>query len=148
MYREVGGARAFGRLMNRFDVLKQAIAYEAGALVKTIGVAVMAVFRHPAGALRAMLHAQQRLASAPDGLRPLTLKAGLHTGPCIAVTLNDRLDYFGSTVNLAARLEAQSTGDDVVVSAAGFDDPGGREVLSGPRNCFVATRFACPLKGL
>jgi class 3 adenylate cyclase len=75
------------------------------------------------------------------------LKAGLHTGPCIAVTLNDRLDYFGSTVNLAARLEAQSTGDDVVVSAAVYDDPGVRELLSDPRNGFVAKRFAIPLKG-
>jgi class 3 adenylate cyclase len=147
MYREIGDATAFGRVMNHFDVLKQAIADEEGALVKTIGDAVMAVFRHPAAALRAMLHAQQRLASPPDAMRPLTLKAGLHTGPCIAVTLNDRLDYFGSTVNLAARLEAQSTGDDVVVSAAVYDDPGVRELLSDPRNGFVATRFAIPLKG-
>ena len=147
MYREIGDATAFGRVMNHFDVLKQAIADEEGALVKTIGDAVMAVFRHPAAALRAMLHAQQRLASPPDGMRPLTLKAGLHTGPCIAVTLNDRLDYFGSTVNLAARLEAQSTGDDVVISAAVYDDPGVRELLSDPRNGFVATRFAIPLKG-
>ena len=147
MYREIGDATAFGRVMNHFDVLKQAIADEEGALVKTIGDAVMAVFRHPAAALRAMLHAQQRLASPPDGMRPLTLKAGLHTGPCIAVTLNDRLDYFGSTVNLAARLEAQSTGDDVVVSAAVYDDPGVRVLLSDPRNGFVATRFAIPLKG-
>lgn len=147
MYREIGDATAFGRVMNHFDVLKQAIAGEEGALVKTIGDAVMAVFRHPAAALRAMLHAQQRLASPPDGMRPLTLKAGLHTGPCIAVTLNDRLDYFGSTVNLAARLEAQSTGDDVIVSAAVYDDPGVRELLGDPRNGFVATRFAIPLKG-
>ena len=147
MYREIGDATAFGRVMNHFDVLKQAIADEDGALVKTIGDAVMAVFRHPASALRAMLHAQQRLASPPDGMRPLTLKAGLHTGACIAVTLNDRLDYFGSTVNLAARLEAQSTGGDVIVSAAVYDDPGVRELLSDPQNGFVATRFAIPLKG-
>jgi class 3 adenylate cyclase len=147
MYREIGDATAFGRVMNHFDVLKQAIADEDGALVKTIGDAVMAVFRHPAAGLRAMLHVQQRLAAPPDGMRPLTLKAGLHIGPCIAVTLNDRLDYFGSTVNLAARLEAQSTGDDVVVSAAVYHDPGVRELLSDPRNGFVATRFAIPLKG-
>jgi class 3 adenylate cyclase len=107
----------------------------------------MAVFRHPAAGLRAMLRVQQRLASPPDGLPPLTLKAGLHTGPCIAVTLNDRLDYFGSTVNLAARLEAQSTGDDVVVSNAVYADPGVRELLSDPGNGFMATRFAIPLKG-
>src|SRR6185503_4392626 len=103
------------------------IADEDGALVKTIGDAVMAVFRHPASGLRAMLLAQQRLASPPDGLRPLILKAGLHSGPCIAVTLNDRLDYFGSTVNMAARLEAQSTGNDVVISNVVYADPVVRE---------------------
>src|SRR6185503_17183727 len=113
MYREIGDATAFGHVMNHFDVLKEVIAEHDGALVKTIGDAVMAVFRQPSSALKAMLHAQQRLADPNTG-QPLTLKAGVHVGPCIAVTLNDRLDYFGSTVNLAARLEGQSTGEDIV----------------------------------
>ena len=147
MYREIGDATAFGRVMNHFDVLKQAIGDEDGALVKTIGDAVMAVFRQPVAALRAMLHAQKLLANPPDGMRPLTLKAGLHTGPCIAVTLNDRLDYFGSTVNLAARLEGQSTGDDVIISTAVYSDPEVRDLLSDPRNHVTAARFEIPLKG-
>jgi class 3 adenylate cyclase len=147
LYRDIGDATAFGCVMNHFDVLKNAIAGEDGAIVKTIGDAVMAVFRHPAAALRAMLDAQRQLASPPAGMQPLTLKAGLHVGPCIAVTLNDRLDYFGSTVNLAARLEAQSTGDDVVISSAVRADPEVAELLSDPNNGFVATRFEIPLKG-
>src|ERR1041385_4076774 len=101
LYREIGDATAFGHVMNHFDVLKQVIAEENGALVKTIGDAVMAVFRQPASALRAMLHAQQRLASPSNGAQALTLKAGLHSGPCIAVTLNERLDYFWLTGNSA-----------------------------------------------
>jgi class 3 adenylate cyclase len=147
MYREIGDATAFGRVMNHFDILKQVIADEDGALVKTIGDAVMAIFRCPAGAVRAMLHAQQRLADPPEGMQPLSLKAGLHTGPCIAVTLNDRLDYFGSTVNMAARLEGQSTGDDVVISSAVYSDPEVRDLLSDPGNGCSATRFEIPLKG-
>lgn len=147
MYREIGDATAFGQVMNHFDILKQAIGDEDGALVKTIGDAVMAVFRCPAGALRAMLRAQQRLANPPGGMRPLSLKAGLHTGPCIAVTLNDRLDYFGSTVNMAARLEGQSTGDDVVISTAVYSDPEVRELLGDPDEGFSAARFEIPLKG-
>jgi class 3 adenylate cyclase len=147
MYRQIGDATAFGRVMNHFDILKQVIADEDGALVKTIGDAVMAVFRSPAGAVRAMLHAQSLLASPPGGMQPLSLKAGLHTGPCIAVTLNDRLDYFGSTVNLAARLEAQSTGDDVVISSAVYSDPQVRELLGDPHAGFSAARFEMPLKG-
>ncbi len=147
MYREIGDATAFGRVMNHFDVLKQVIADENGALVKTIGDAVMAVFRSPAGAVRAMLRAQQQLGFPAEGMSPLTLKAGVHTGPCIAVTLNDRLDYFGSTVNLAARLEAQSTGDDVVISTAVYSDPEVRELLGDPNQGLSATRFEMPLKG-
>lgn len=147
LYREIGDATAFGRVMNHFDVLKQAIAAEDGALVKTIGDAVMAVFRRPANALRAMIDAQQQLASPPDGLLPLTLKAGLHTGPCIAVTLNERLDYFGSTVNLAARLEAQSHGNDIVISNLVHNDPEVREMLFDPINQLVAQPFEMQLKG-
>lgn len=147
LYREIGDATAFGRVMNHFDVLKQTIAEQDGALVKTIGDAVMAVFRRPANALRAMLEAQERLANPPDGMLPLTLKAGMHTGPCIAVTLNDRLDYFGSTVNLAARLEGQSTGGDVVISTAVYSDPEVRELLNECPAGLSATQFTMPLKG-
>ena len=146
MYREIGDATAFGRVMNHFDVLKQIIAEHDGALVKTIGDAVMAVFRQPSAALKAMLHAQERLAD-PATSQPLRLKAGVHVGPCIAVTLNDRLDYFGSTVNLAARLEGQSTGEDIVISSAVYDDPEVRSFLGEPGQGVVARRFEIPLKG-
>lgn len=122
LYNEIGDAPAFGLVMNHFDVLRAAVRDEGGAIVKTIGDAVMAVFRRPAPAVRAMLRAQRDLA-AFGGSRPLLLRAGIHYGPCIAVTLNERLDYFGSTVNQAARLEGFSTGSDIVVSEAVLADP-------------------------
>lgn len=145
LYREIGDATAFGRVMNHFDVLKKVIAEEDGALVKTIGDAVMAVFRRPSSALKAMLRAQEMLAAPPTGDAPLTLKAGIHTGPCIAVTLNDRLDYFGSTVNMAARLEGLSTGDDVIISKALYDDPELRSFINSEK--LGATAFEMLLKG-
>jgi adenylate cyclase len=145
LYREIGDATAFGRVMNHFDVLKKVITDEDGALVKTIGDAVMAIFRRPVAALRAMLTAQELLAAPPDGMPPLTLKAGIHEGPCIAVTLNDRLDYFGSTVNMAARLEALSTGDDVVISHAIYDDAEVRELMRAEN--LQAVPFEIMLKG-
>lgn len=146
-YREIGDATAFGRVMSHFDVLRQAIADEEGALVKTIGDAVMAVFRSPAAALRAMLSAQRMLASPPAGMQPLTLKAGMHAGPCIAVTLNDRLDYFGSTVNMASRLEGLSTGSDCILSAAVMSDPEVASMLAQTENGLTAERFLMTLKG-
>src|SRR5258705_2774172 len=92
-----------------------------------------------------MLSAQEMLAMPAGGVAPLTLKAGIHTGPCIAVTLNERLDYFGSTVNMAARLESLSSGDDVVISRALYDDPGVRKLIAGEN--LQATSFEMPLKG-
>jgi class 3 adenylate cyclase len=48
---------------------------------------------------------------------PLVLKVGVHHGPAIAMTANGHLDYFGRTVNLAARVAGQSLGGDVVLLA-------------------------------
>ena len=147
LYRRVGDATAFGRVLNHFDVLKKAIADEDGAIVKTIGDAVMAVFRQPAGALRAMLQAQETLASPSASHEPLTLKAGMHVGPCIAVTLNDRLDYFGSTVNLAARLESLSTGSDVIISRSVYEDPDVQDLIDNADGPLSAEPFEMAIKG-
>jgi class 3 adenylate cyclase len=90
---------------------------------------------------------QQKLAAPPDGMQPLMLKVGIHTGACIAVTLNDRLDYFGTTVNLAARLEGLSSGDDVIISDAVREDPEVTEMLSQPEWSLSAAPFEATLKG-
>ena len=145
LYREIGDATAFGRVMNHFDVVRKAIAEHDGALVKTIGDAVMAVFRSAADGLLAMLEVQRALAEPPEGGMPLALKAGLNTGPCIAVTLNDRLDYFGSTVNMAARLEGLSSGADVIISRSVYDDARVRELIES--NGYSADPFEMTLKG-
>jgi class 3 adenylate cyclase len=130
LYRAIGDAPAFGSVSTHFDLLRTEIAEAGGAVVKTIGDAVMAVFRRPVPALRAMLASQRRLAAGEAG-RPLALKAGVHSGPCIAVTLNDRLDYFGSTVNAAARIVGLSSGEDVVLSDAVRSDPEVADLVAG-----------------
>ena len=144
LYRQIGDAPAFGHVMNHFDILRRAINAEGGALVKTIGDAVMAVFRRPLTALKAILRAQKALDEL--GAPPLMLKAGIHTGPCIAVTLNERLDYFGSTVNLAARIQRFSEGGDVVISDAMRRDPEVSEFFEKSGSVRVQS-FAAPLKG-
>jgi class 3 adenylate cyclase len=147
LYRNIGDAPAFGRVLDHFTVLRKAVTAEDGALVKTIGDAVMAVFPRPVAALRAMLSAQDELAGSKTSQLPLFLKAGLHHGPCIAVTLNDRLDYFGSTVNLAARLERYSSGEDVVISDNVFNDPEIALLLFQSGHSLEAERFNERLKG-
>jgi class 3 adenylate cyclase len=122
LYRNIGDAVAFARIREHFDVLRNAIILENGVVVKTIGDAVMAVFDNPASGVRAIIRAAESLGAEPDGLQPVQIKAGLHYGPCLAVTLNDSLDYFGSTVNIAARLGALAHGGDIVISDAAFRD--------------------------
>lgn len=145
LYREIGDATAFGRVMSHFDVVKKSVIEHDGAIVKTIGDAVMAVFRSAADALIAMLEVQRVLAEPPDSSLPLQLKAGLNTGPCIAVTLNDRLDYFGSTVNMAARLEGLSSGADVIISGSVYEDAKVRELIEAEG--LSAIEFDMTLKG-
>ena len=146
LYREVGDAPAFGHVMHHFDVIRDVVAGEGGGIVKTIGDAVMAAFHHPAAALRAALLAQARLGKA--GASPaFPLRVGVHTGPCIAVTLNDRLDYFGSMVNLAARLEGLSTGRDVVVSDTVASDPEVLDWLGTQGDALSRERGETTIKG-
>jgi class 3 adenylate cyclase len=120
LYRRIGDASAFGRVREHFAVLEQAIAFEGGALVNTMGDSVMATFRHPIAALRAVWNAQSKIAEYGEPM--LWLKVGLHQGPCIVVNLNDRLDYFGSTVNITARLPAFSQGGELVFTEEINDD--------------------------
>jgi class 3 adenylate cyclase len=108
-----------------------------GAIVKTIGDAVMAAFARPEDGLAAAVKIQRQVAAfnhdhpVGDGADAVAIKLGLHQGPCIVVTLNDRLDYFGSTVNLAARLQGQSQGGDIVLSQEIAEDPAVAPLLAG-----------------
>ena len=59
------------------------------------------------------------------------MKIGLHAGACLAVTLNDRLDYFGQTVNIASRVQALAAADEIVVTDDVLSLPGARELVAG-----------------
>ena len=125
LYERVGDATAYNMVRKHFALLAALVRDHDGAVVKTIGDAVMASFSDPAQAVRAALAMQGEIGSTD-----LVLKVGVHAGPSVVVTLNDRLDYFGSTVNMAARLQGQSIGGDIVLSHAVADDPAVREEIA------------------
>jgi class 3 adenylate cyclase len=101
-----------------FDQLRELIGRYRGAIVKTIGDAVMAVFSDPGDAYDAAVQFARvvGIVQAPSG--PLEIRVGMHSGPCIAMRANDKLDYFGSTVNLAARIGHIGRAGEVVLSEA------------------------------
>ena len=93
----------------------------------------MAAFGEPADAVRAMLSIQDHIAAfnASQKESELVIKLGAHAGRTIAVNSNGRLDYFGATVNLAARLQQQSEGGDIVLSDSLAGDPAVGALLAG-----------------
>ena len=145
LYREQGDAPAYALVRDHFQVLRERITKHHGAIVKTIGDAVMAVFREPADAVATGLDLHHAVRDPGTGRRELTLKVGIHAGPCIAVNLNGRLDYFGTTVNTAVRLQERSQGGDVVVHSDLMEDPGVRALLDS--ESVDATRESADLKG-
>ncbi|NKK75708.1 adenylate/guanylate cyclase domain-containing protein [Rhizobium leguminosarum bv. viciae] len=107
LYERVGDLAAFDLVRAHFRVLHEIVATEAGAVVKTIGDAVMATFPSPDRAVAAALRMREAMLrlNAEHGSDDLLLKIGIHEGPCLAVNLNDRQDYFGQTVNIASRVQ-------------------------------------------
>ncbi len=145
LYRKIGDASAFGRVREHFEILEKSIAAEGGAIVKTMGDSVMATFRHPIHALRAVWNAQTEIAERGEPM--LWLKVGMHKGPCIVVNLNDRLDYFGSTVNIAARLPAFSQGGELVFTEEINNDPEVLQFLAENMNPGALSPFTANVKG-
>jgi len=133
LYERIGDMKAFDLVRQHFGYLRESIGRNSGALVKTIGDAVMASFVDPLDALRAAIEMRSRIAqfNAEAGADQIALKIGLHTGACLAVTLNDRLDYFGQTVNIAARVQALAGAGEIVVTDDILAHEGAADLVAG-----------------
>jgi class 3 adenylate cyclase len=143
LYESIGDSAAYSLIRDHFAFFATHVREHDGILVKTIGDAVMAAFAEPANAARAALAIQSDVAefNAAHAANAITIKLGLHRGECIAVTTAGTLDYFGAAVNLAARLQGQSRGHDIVVSSALHDDPAVAAVLAGLEQQQETTRL-------
>ena len=131
LYERVGDLVAYDLVRQHFRVLHEVVAAEAGAVVKTIGDAVMATFPTPDRALAAALRMREEMAriNAERNNEDLLLKIGIHEGPCLAVTLNDHQDYFGQTVNMAARVQGLASSRAIIVTKPVVDDPNAAKIL-------------------
>lgn len=91
------------------------VASSHGRYVKTTGDGMHAVFEDPADAIAVALQFQRALMQlASECGLPLRARCGLHAGTAHA---RDS-DFFGSTVNRAARIMAAAHGGQVLVSLA------------------------------
>lgn len=145
LYDRIGDPQAYVLVREHFDILGSAIRECNGSIVKMIGDAVMAVFCDPVDAFRCGRRIQADIESfnRTSSKESLSVKLGLHTGRCISVTLNGKLDYYGAAANMAARLQGRSTGGDIVLSEQFVHDPAIRKLI----DAYHPTREAVTLKG-
>ena len=113
---EERGDQAAAELAATLAVLVERLARDQGGTpVKWLGDGVMLHFREPAGAVASALTMVRRVPEA--GLPPAHV--GVAAGPVVV----QGGDYFGRTVNLAARVAAHARGGQVLVTAAVAEAP-------------------------
>jgi class 3 adenylate cyclase len=105
-----------GRLMvdrhNR--LLFPLVAKFRGTIIKTIGDSIMAAFSKPENAIKAAIAMQQAMALERQGDETfaICIRIGIHTGEAIV----EKEDVYGDIVNVAARVEKVSKGNEILLS--------------------------------
>jgi class 3 adenylate cyclase len=146
MYDRIGDLKAFSLVQQHFERLTKSIQANRGAVVKTIGDAVMASFDEPEDAVKAAASMLKEIEefNIEQGSTEIILKIGIHRGTSIAVTLNDRLDYFGQSVNIAARVQGLAGAEEIYLTKNVYLSPGVKELLEE----FYVTPETASLKGV
>jgi class 3 adenylate cyclase len=147
LYERAGDARAFHLVAEHFSILRRVIEEHGGAVVKTIGDAVMAAFPDGLAAAKAGLAVQTAIRELPvagDVDTARLIKVGVHEGPCFIVTQNEQLDYFGSTVNVTARTQHEAAGGEVIMTG----DIRARLAEAMPDRAAKAQPFQVRLRGI
>jgi len=146
LYESLGDLNAYALVREHFSLLDAAVNRHAGAIVKTIGDAVMAAFSRPVDAMAAALCIMQEIVqfNREHDQPAIILKMGAHCGPSIAVTLNENLDYFGQTVNIASRVQSFADAGEICLTEALYTAPGVREILADQG----VEEFDAPLRGV
>lgn len=131
LYDRTGDVYAYQVVQEHFLLLHEVVRRHDGAIVKTMGDAIMASFSTSKDAVAAAVEMMQAMEQVnarvkADG-HETGLKVGLHEGPALAVNAESRLDYFGQTVNIAARVQALATSGEIwltepVLAAAGVSE--------------------------
>jgi class 3 adenylate cyclase len=148
LYSKAGDAYAFRLVIEHFDLLQRIIERHGGVIIKTIGDAIMASFLDDGAALQASIEMQKAFGGFVTGHTEavdVQLKLGIYAGPCYAVTANGALDYFGQTVNIAARLQGRAESGETVIPATLAEQAQAAGWLDGAR---VRETFLADLKGV
>ena len=122
LYADLGDARAFAIVLEQFRLIDSAVRRGGGALVKTVHEGTVSAFSDPVAAVRTALELPALMAGG-DQTKQLALRVGIHRGPAMVATLNDHLDYFGTTVSVASALPKLASGGDLILTRPVASDP-------------------------
>ncbi|MCB1179374.1 MAG: adenylate/guanylate cyclase domain-containing protein, partial [Leptospiraceae bacterium] len=150
MYEDLGDIPAYNIVRDHFDILIDVIKNNGGYVIKTIGDAVMASFMRSDDSIKSVYEVFEefdKYNESKGSNEKVSLKIGVHSGPAILVNLNDRIDYFGTTVNKAARIQSLSNSENFCVSEEIFGQPEIKELLKQNGVKRVNRKFR-ELKGL
>jgi serine/threonine protein kinase/class 3 adenylate cyclase len=129
LYHELGDVGAFGVVHDHIQRLGEAVRAGGGAVVKTIGEGVLASFDDVVAAVTTALDLFIGPAQGAEG-RPLHLRVGIHRGTTLAATVNDHLDYFGTTAREAVATLRYARGGELVLTQPVAADPTVAALLS------------------
>lgn len=108
------GDKQFMKVLDRHNrLISDCVKKNKGHVIKTQGDGFMVAFAWPEQAVRCAVDIQRGLTSVSQTFRhPIAVRIGIHVGP--AVRKGD--DLFGVNVATAARVAAQASGGEIVVS--------------------------------
>lgn len=138
LYERLGDSAAYALVQDHFRAAHDVVARHEGSLIKTLGDGMMLCFAKPDQALAAALELATQVGE-------LAIRVGVHQGPCYIIRANDRLDLFGTTINVAARLCRLAAGGQVVASAGFLAHESVQQLLGRER--VQVQRLQSQLKG-
>jgi class 3 adenylate cyclase len=117
IYEILGDKRAFSVINQSFRIMSNSVAAHGGMVVKTIGDELMAAFRTPTSAFAAAVEIQRRMTEMPplpfsEGKLRVQLRMGFHFG----TALREHDDFFGDTVNIAARIVSLAKANQILTT--------------------------------
>jgi len=150
MYEKLGDVRAYNIVRDHFEILFKQIETQGGTIIKTIGDAVMASFIRNELALRAIIAVLEQFKQYNENRQideHVHIKTGIHRGSAILVNLNDKLDYFGSSINKAARIQSVASSGEICFSEPIYQDSAFKQTLK-ELGIKEMTRHSVNLKGI
>jgi class 3 adenylate cyclase len=124
MFDKAGDMYAHKIIQEHFKVLTDSVRKYSGAVIKTMGDAIMASFSSPLEGFMAALDMLQAINQLnhkiKDSHYKLGIKIGINSGPALAVLADERLDYFGQSVNIAARVQALANEGEIWITDSVF----------------------------